>query len=30
MHGGKIWATSNDVSGSTDKGSTFTFSLPIK
>jgi len=31
MHGGKIWATNNsDISGDKDKGSTFTFTLPIK
>jgi signal transduction histidine kinase len=29
IHGGRIWAFNNsDVSGGTDKGSTFTFSLP--
>ena len=31
LHGGKIWASNNnDISGSKDEGSTFTFSLPIK
>ena len=31
LHGGKIWASNNnDISGSNDEGSTFTFSLPIK
>ena len=30
MHGGKMWASNNsDISGGKDKGSTFTFSLPI-
>ena len=30
MHGGKIWATNNDEKNKDDRGSTFTFSLPVK
>ena len=31
MHGGKIWATNNNVNNEIEsKGSTFTFTLPIK
>jgi signal transduction histidine kinase len=30
MHGGKIWAYNNDEKDKDDRGSTFTFSLPIK
>jgi len=30
MHGGSIWAFDNDEKNKDDKGSTFTFSLPIK
>jgi signal transduction histidine kinase len=30
MHGGKIWATNNNIENKEDVGSTFTFSLPVK
>ncbi len=30
MHGGKIWAYNNDEKDKDDRGSTFTFSLPVK
>jgi signal transduction histidine kinase len=30
MHGGSIWAYNNDEKNKDDRGSTFTFSLPIK
>ena len=30
MHGGSIWATNNDEKNTVDRGSTFTFSLPVK
>ena len=30
MHGGKIWAFNNDEKNKDDRGSTFTFSLPVK
>ncbi|HET9807403.1 MAG TPA: HAMP domain-containing sensor histidine kinase [Nitrososphaeraceae archaeon] len=30
MHGGSIWAFNNDEKNKDDRGSTFTFSLPIK
>jgi signal transduction histidine kinase len=30
MHGGSIWAFNNDEKNKDDKGSTFTFSLPVK
>ena len=30
MHGGKIWATNNKEKDKDDRGSTFTFSLPVK
>jgi len=30
MHGGRIWAFNNDEENKDDRGSTFTFSLPVK
>ena len=30
MHGGKLWAFNNDEKNKDDRGSTFTFSLPVK
>ena len=30
MHGGSIWAFNNDEKNKDDRGSTFTFSLPVK
>ena len=30
MHGGRIWAFNNDQKNKDDRGSTFTFSLPVK
>jgi signal transduction histidine kinase len=30
MHGGSIWAFNNDEKNKADRGSTFTFSLPLK
>ena len=30
MHGGNIWAFNNDEKNKDDRGSTFTFSLPVK
>jgi signal transduction histidine kinase len=30
MHGGSIWAFNNDEKNKDDRGSKFTFSLPLK